>query len=64
MLPICEKMMPKKKESNASLLFGLSRWAVTGRVASPPLFQTMAVLGKERCLKRISDAVAFLRGDK
>ena len=34
-------------------LFGALRVAVTGRTAAPPLFQTMAVLGKERCLSRI-----------
>ncbi len=34
-------------------LFGTLRVATTGRTAAPPLFQTMAVLGKERCLRRI-----------
>ncbi|MBA7577046.1 Glutamate--tRNA ligase [subsurface metagenome] len=38
-------------------LFGALRVAVTGRTAAPPLFQTMAVLGKERCLKRIEAAL-------
>ena len=38
-------------------LFGALRVAVTGRTAAPPLFQTMAVLGKERCLKRIETAL-------
>jgi len=38
-------------------LFGTLRVAVTGRTAAPPLFQTMAVLGKERCLKRIKAAL-------
>jgi glutamyl-tRNA synthetase len=41
-------------------LFSLLRTATTGRNASPPLFETMAVLGKERCLKRIRVAVARL----
>ncbi len=41
-------------------LFGLLRVATTGRSATPPLFETMAVLGKERCLKRIRVAVAKL----
>jgi glutamyl-tRNA synthetase len=36
--------------------FGLLRVAVTGRVAAPPLFQTMAVLGKEKCLDRLDKA--------
>jgi glutamyl-tRNA synthetase len=39
-------------------LFSLLRVATTGRGATPPLFETMAVLGKERCLKRIRVAVA------
>ncbi len=38
-------------------LFGALRTAVTGRTAAPPLFQTMAVLGKGRCLKRIEAAL-------
>ncbi len=38
-------------------LFGTLRVAVTGRTAAPPLFQTMAVLGKERCLGRIEAAL-------
>ena len=41
-------------------LFGALRVAVTGRTAAPPLFQTMAVLGKERCLRRIEAALARL----
>jgi glutamyl-tRNA synthetase len=41
--------------------FGLLRVAVTGRTATPPLFQTMASLGKERCLKRIKAALHKLR---
>lgn len=40
--------------------FGLLRLAVTGHTATPPLFQTMAVLGKERCLKRLDAALKKL----
>ena len=42
-------------------LFGSLRVAVTGQTAAPPLFQTMAVLGKERCLRRIGEALTRLR---
>ncbi len=42
-------------------LFGTLRVSVTGLTAAPPLFQTMAVLGKERCLKRIEVALNKLR---
>ncbi len=41
---------------NTGKLFSLLRTAVTGRTATPPLFQTMAVLGKETCLGRIRAA--------
>jgi glutamyl-tRNA synthetase len=41
-------------------LFGLLRVVVTGRTAAPPLFQTMAVVGKGRCLRRIKSAVEKL----
>jgi len=38
-------------------LFGALRTAVTGQTAAPPLFDTMAVLGRETCLKRIEQAL-------
>ena len=41
---------------STSKFFGLLRVAVTGRTASPPLFQTMSVLGKKRCLDRLATA--------
>jgi glutamyl-tRNA synthetase len=41
-------------------LFGLLRAATTGRSATPPLFDTMQVLGKEKCLNRIKVAIAKL----
>jgi len=40
--------------------FGLLRVAVTGRTAAPPLFQTMAVMGRGRCLRRIEGAMGKL----
>ncbi|MFH1087570.1 MAG: glutamate--tRNA ligase, partial [Chloroflexota bacterium] len=40
--------------------FGLLRVAMTGRTASPPLPQTMAVLGRDRCERRLDAAVARL----
>ena len=41
-------------------LFGALRVATTGRTAAPPLFETMAALGGERCLVRIKKALALL----
>ena len=34
----------------------LLRIAVTGRKVSPPLFESMEVLGRERCLRRLDEA--------
>jgi len=55
--PLVEELQMK-----AGQLFGTLRTAVTGRTVAPPLFQTMAVLGKEKCLERIDLALAKLRG--
>lgn len=44
----------------AGQLFSVLRTAVTGELATPPLFQTMVVLGRERCLKRIAAALEKL----
>jgi len=44
----------------AGQLFNVLRVATTARDATPPLFETMAVLGKERCLKRIRSAISIL----
>ena len=41
-------------------LFGALRVAVTGRTAAPPLFDTMAVLGRDRCLARLRHALGAL----
>jgi glutamyl-tRNA synthetase len=45
-----------------SVFFGLLRVAITGRTAAPPLFQTMEILGKERCLKRLKAALDKISG--
>lgn len=46
--PLTEQMSIK-----AGPFFGVLRVAVTGRTASPPLFQTMEVLGREKCMMRL-----------
>jgi len=49
-------------ELKTGQLFGTLRVATTGRTAAPPLFQTMVVLGRERCLERIGRALDKLYG--
>ena len=41
-------------------LFGSIRVAISGRTATPPLFQMMEVLGRERTMQRIEQAIARL----
>ncbi len=45
----------------AKELFMPVRVAVTGRAATPPLFETMTVLGKEVCRHRLRGAIDLLR---
>lgn len=56
---LAEKMSMKAKE-----LFMPLRVAVTGRSATPPLFDSMAVLGKERCRRRLRAVIPLLRDVK
>ena len=55
----CESNDLKPKE-----LFMPLRIAVTGKAATPPLFDTMAVLGKETCRWRLRTAIEVLRSMK
>jgi glutamyl-tRNA synthetase len=46
----------------AKELYMSVRVAATGRTATPPLFETLAVLGKEACRRRLRRAAQALRG--
>jgi len=48
----------------AGPFFGVLRVAVTGRTASPPLFETMEVMGRDRCMTRLKAALDKLESDK
>jgi glutamyl-tRNA synthetase len=48
----------------AGQLFGILRMAVTGQKVSPPLIETMAIIGKHEVLKRIEEAAEMLEGMK
>ena len=43
-------------------MFGTVRVAVTGKQVSPPLFESMDILARERVALRLSDAIAKLAG--
>jgi glutamyl-tRNA synthetase len=44
----------------AGQLFGILRVAVTGKKISPPLFESMEIIGKETVLHRIENAIILL----
>jgi glutamyl-tRNA synthetase len=44
----------------AGQVFGVIRVAVTGQTVSPPLFESMAIIGREKVLARMRKAVALL----
>jgi len=46
---------------NVAIAFMTLRVAITGRTASPPLFESMAVLGRVRSLARLRNAAELLR---
>lgn len=50
------RQLAEKLGLKTGVLFGTVRVAVTGRTAAPPLFDTLAVLGRERVLERLSRA--------
>jgi len=45
----------------ASQLFGLIRVAATGKQVAPPLFGTLAILGQEKVLQRLDEALEMLK---
>ena len=44
----------------AGLLINATRVAIVGQAVAPPLFETMLVLGQERVVRRLRDAVETL----
>lgn len=55
------RLLAEELGMKTGMLFGVIRIAVTGRTAAPPLFQTMVVLGCDRCLRRIDAAISRLQ---
>jgi glutamyl-tRNA synthetase len=45
---------------NANQVFGILRVATTGQKVSPPLFESMEIIGRDKCLQRIKNAIEIL----
>ncbi len=60
---VAEPQMRKLVEdlgNSPNQVFGILRVAVTGQTVSPPLFESMEIIGREIVLKRIQDAINTL----
>ncbi|MBS3973965.1 MAG: glutamate--tRNA ligase [Actinobacteria bacterium] len=53
--------VPGKLELKPKLVFQATRVAVTGSTVSPPLFESIVLLGRERALKRVWAAVDSIK---
>ncbi len=53
--PLCDRLALKRGE-----LYGLVRVAATGRTVTPPLFESIEVLGRARCLECLEQAQRLL----
>jgi glutamyl-tRNA synthetase len=60
MLEASMRPLAEALEMKPAQLFGALRVAVTGRMVSPPLFETMEALGRERSLTGIRNAITAL----
>lgn len=47
---------------SAGQVFGIMREAVTGQRVSPPLFESMEIIGKEKVIERMEKAIELLKG--
>jgi glutamyl-tRNA synthetase len=50
----------EKSGFSAGQVFGVLRVAVTGQKVSPPLFESMEIIGREKVLQRIKVAIELL----
>jgi glutamyl-tRNA synthetase len=54
------RSLAEERDMKAGDLFTLLRMACTGRAVSPPLFESMEVIGQQRCVDRIAAAARVL----
>ena len=50
----------EKLELKPNQVFGILRVAVTGQTVSPPLFESMEVIGRDKVLERVRNAIGIL----
>ena len=55
------RALSEKLQIKAGQLIHPTRLALTGRTVSPGIFEVMVVLGKERCLQRLDQAINYIQ---
>ncbi len=50
------RLLAEELGLKAGQLFGILRVAVTGQTVSPPLFESMEIIGKEKVMRRLRSA--------
>ncbi|MCL2474514.1 MAG: glutamate--tRNA ligase [Chloroflexi bacterium] len=60
-LEIIIKPLLEQSSLKPGQFYGALRWAVSASEVSPPIYSTMRVLGKERVINRMQDALAALK---
>ena len=61
-LEVAFEELRERLELSRRQFFSLLRVATTASRVSPPLFETMEVLGRDRCVDRISGAIGAVAG--
>lgn len=56
----CLRSLPEALEVKPKLVFQVVRVAIAGSTVSPPLFESIALLGRERTLARLRAAASYL----
>jgi glutamyl-tRNA synthetase len=54
------RMLVEELGLSAGQVFGILRVAVTGQTVSPPLFESMEIIGRQKTLERILSAIQML----
>lgn len=55
------RLLVNQLDLSPNQVFGILRAAVTGQTVSPPLFESMEIVGKEKVLERVRTAIDMLR---
>jgi len=50
-----------RKQLTAKQVYTFMREAISGQQVTPPLFQSMEILGKEKVISRLKNSIRFLQ---